>query len=331
MSKITVVIYIKEACSICDLVIGWLEQLQKTVPHQLIPINIANDKALQQTYGLVIPVIEVGPYNLKYPFTIQDLEMTLAAACDRKMQLENSHLTHYNNQIERGKKWSKADGVTLWFSKHYLFVFNLFVFVYVGIPFLAPIFMKHDLIKPAKIIYKTYSYVCHQLSYRSFFLFGIQPFYPKQAAGMDEWISYSEISGLSEDNFQNSLYASQQFVGNELAGYKVALCQRDVSTYIGILLFGILFASTGRRLHPLHWLLWIGLGLIPIGIDGITQLISQSPFNIIPYRESTPYFRVVTGGLFGFMTAWFGYPMVEITMKDTQKILYTKFIRLNQK
>jgi hypothetical protein len=28
-------------------------------------------------------------------------------------------------------------------------------------------------------------------------------------------------------------------------------------------------------------------------------------------RESTPFLRILTGGMFGFFTAWFGYPIVE--------------------
>ena len=71
-------------------------------------------------------------------------------------------------------------------------------------------------------------------------------------------------------------------------------------------------------------LAWFVLGILPIGIDGFSQIISQLPWNIIPLRESTPLLRTITGGLFGFTTAWFAYPIVEEAMADTRKIMAVK-------
>jgi len=91
------------------------------------------------------------------------------------------------------------------------------------------------------------------------------------------------------------------------------------------LLFGVGFAVTGRKIKPVHWIIWILIGLVPIGLDGLSQLASQPPMNFLPYRESTPLLRSVTGFLFGFMTAWFGYPYVEETMSENRKILDEKY------
>jgi uncharacterized membrane protein len=119
-------------------------------------------------------------------------------------------------------------------------------------------------------------------------------------------------------------------VGNDQVGYKVALCERDIAIYVGILLFGLFYAVTGRRLFPFPWFAWILLGLFPIGLDGVSQLLSQPPFNFLPFRESTPYLRVLTGGLFGITTAWFGYPIVEETMAETRKILAGRLVRVRR-
>jgi hypothetical protein len=51
----------------------------------------------------------------------------------------------------------------------------------------------------------------------------------------------------------------------------------------------------------------------------------------LPYRESTPFLRTLTGGLFGLTTAWFGYPYVEETMRDARELLTTKITRIQQK
>ena len=95
-----------------------------------------------------------------------------------------------------------------------------------------------------------------------------------------------------------------------------------------MLLFGLMYASTGRRLPQLHWLAWILLGLGPIGLDGLSQIVSQ--FNlpwltdILPYRESTPFLRVLTGALFGFGTAWFAFPNIEESMRETREFFIKK-------
>jgi uncharacterized membrane protein len=107
-------------------------------------------------------------------------------------------------------------------------------------------------------------------------------------------------------------------------GYKIALCQRDIAIYGGILLFGLLFSVTGMRLKSIPWYLWLALAIVPIGLDGLSQLLSQPPLGFFPFRESTPFLRVLTGFLFGFFTAWFGYPMVEETMRDTRQLMEDK-------
>jgi len=45
----------------------------------------------------------------------------------------------------------------------------------------------------------------------------------------------------------------------------------------------------------------------------------------LPYRESTPFLRLLTGFLFGFGTAWFGLPYVEESMRETLGLMDKKF------
>jgi uncharacterized membrane protein len=65
----------------------------------------------------------------------------------------------------------------------------------------------------------------------------------------------------------------------------------------------------------------------PIGLDGFSQLLGQTGwaiFDWIPLRESTPMFRVVTGGLFGLTSAWFGYPYMEESIKENRREMQLK-------
>lgn len=327
---ISVTLYGRKDCHLCEQTCDILNSLQEKIPHQLTVVDIDKNDDLIRAYGFDIPVIEVGPYKLKTPFTKQELEVTLAAAQHRKKQLEELNDPDYSKFVNQGKTWGKFDGFSYWLSKHYLALFNVSVFIYILIPFLAPVFIKIGYRAPANIIYSGYRIVCHQLAYRSFFLFGKQPFYPREAARLVGLISYKEATGLSEDHKAEDILAAQKFIGNSVVGYKVALCQRDISIYAGIIIFGLAFWATKKRIKSLPWFLWIIIGIMPIGIDGVSQLISQPPISLIPYRESTPYLRMITGFLFGFATAWFGYPLLEESMAETRKILAVKRLRVHK-
>ncbi len=320
-------LFSRQGCHLCDEALEHLNTLQAIYPHQVEVVDIEQDSQLLQRYALIIPVVQVGPYELKAPFTLQDLQVTLGAAYDRMMHLARIENSPNFQAVRQPMKWSFADRFTEWISRHYMAFFNFLVAVYLGIAFLAPVFMKFGYQLPATIIYRGYSLVCHQLSFRSFFLFGDQIVYPRQAAGLDGWRSFEEATGLSEQADGRALDLARQYVGEEGIGYKVALCERDLAIYIGILIFGLIFSLTGRRIPPLPWYWWILIGIIPIGVDGLSQLLSQPPFSLWAFRESTPLMRVLTGGLFGMATAWFGYPLVEETMSETRNIMAEKRAR----
>jgi uncharacterized membrane protein len=296
----------------------------------LVVIDVDGSKELQREYGFEVPVVKIEPYTLRAPFTRQELQMTLGAAADRARHIEMIEDSAALESARRGEAWTSSDRFTLWMSRHYMLLFNLFVLVYVGLAFLAPVLMKSGMQTPANWIYRGYGLLCHQLAYRSFFLFGAQPVYPRSAANIEGLISYAEATGLGESSSVKEVFAARTFVGNEALGYKIALCQRDIAIYLAILAFGLLFSLTGKRLPPLPWYLWLLLGILPIALDGLSQLLSQPPFQFWMVRESTPYYRVLTGALFGFFTAWFGYPLVEETMVETRRVMSDKQRRLRR-
>ena len=330
---LTVTLYIREECHLCEQAKADLESLQEQYPHRLVEVDIDSDPALQRKYLLEIPVIEVGPYRLKAPFDRQKLMVTLGAASDRRGQLEQIGSEDYQARVKRGKSISGADRAMFWISRHYLAILNLVMLLYVGLPFLAPTFMEYGITAPARVIYTIYSPLCHQFGFRSFFLYGEQPYYPLREAGVNvvDFETATGITGLHNPNDISRLQA-RQYTGNNVVGYKVALCERDVAIYTAILFFGLLFSLTGRRFPQLHWMLWILLGLGPIGLDGFSQLFSQFDWqflaSILPYRESTPFLRVLTGFMFGFFTAWFAYPNIEESMQETRQFFIKKFAQV---
>lgn len=330
---LTVTLYMRDECHLCEQARADLESLQEQYPHRLVEVNIDSDPALQQAYLVEIPVIEVGPYRLKAPFDRQKLMMTLGAASDRRGQLQELGGEAYEARVKRGQRISGADRAIFWVSKHYLAILNLVMLLYVGLPFLAPTLMESGATAPARVLYTIYSPLCHQFGFRSFFLYGEQPYYPLEEAGLDviDFETATGITGLSNPNDVSRLQA-RRYLGDEEVGYKVALCERDIAIYGAILLFGLLFGLTGRRFPQLHWSLWILFGLGPIGLDGFSQLFSQFNWEplatFLPYRESTPLLRVLTGFLFGFLTAWFAYPNIEETMQETRQFFVKKFAQV---
>jgi uncharacterized membrane protein len=333
---LTVTLYTRKDCLPCDQAKADLESIQEKYPHRLVEIDIDSDPALQKKYLVDIPVVEVGPYALKAPFDKQKLMMTLGAAGDRRGQLDKLGRPDHYERVHRGQEISSGDRMMDWFSRHYLAVINVFILLYFGLPILAPMLMKAGATLPANVIYTIYKPLCHQFGFRSFFLFGEQAYYPLAEAGVAGVKTFEEVTSFQDlDNpAAFSRFQAREFTGNETVGYKMALCERDMAIYGAIFTFGILYAITGRRIKPLHWTLWILIGMVPIGLDGFSQLFSQMNWpwlaSLIPYRESTPFLRVLTGGLFGFTTAWFAYPYMEESMAETRQFFIKKFASIRQ-
>ena len=330
-SPLNVTLYMRPGCELCDEVKSYLKALQRKFPHVLAEVNIETDETLRARYSEQIPVVEVGPYRLKAPISREALTMTLGAARDRRGQLEKVNGEAYVEKVRKGQTVTRSDWVYFWGAKHYLAVLNLLVFLYVGLPFLAPTLMKVGLTLPASVIYRMYSPLCHQFAFRSFFLFGEQPYYPLKEAGLAGIKTLDQVTGFTDlaKTYSVSRLYARQYAGSPTVGYKVALCERDVAIYAAILAFGLVYAATRRRLPALHWTLWVLIGLGPIALDGFTQLFSQLNWawlaQYLPYRESTPVERVITGFLFGFCTAWFAFPGIEESMKETRAFLIKKF------
>ena len=114
--------------------------------------------------------------------------------------------------------------------------------------------------------------------------------------------------------------------GNIQAGFKVALCERDLAIYSSLGLLALIFQASGRKIKPVRWYLWFIIALIPIGIDGFSQIpgLSSGWPAWVPIRESTPFLRIATGSLFGGMTGLYMFPLMEESMRDTLHQLITQ-------
>ena len=228
-----------------------------------------------------------------------------------------------NDAIESPAIHAKSARFVGWVTRNWVWGVCLLLGVYVGLPWLAPIFMKLGWVSSANLIYALYSTQCHQLPERSFFLFG-----PKAM------VSLSDIQTVWQ-NTDNPLIL-RKFIGNPEMGWKVAWSDRMVYMYTSIIIFAVLlFAPRKKTLQPLPW--WgFFLLLFPMAVDGSTHFISDlngigSGFRdsnawlaiLTNHRLPTTFYagdafgsfnswmRLITGLLFGLGVVWFLFPYIQ--------------------
>jgi uncharacterized membrane protein len=175
--------------------------------------------------------------------------------------------------------------------------------------------MSAGLERPAHLIYTIYHPLCHQLPFRSWYLFGTQFSY-----SIEEISRLVGTVGLVEHGY----------IGDAAFGFKVALCQRDVALYGTIFLTGLVFGLTRRRWRPMPGWAYFLFGIVPIGLDGGLQMVYYIVLRVLPSFdlpsfESNALRRTVTGVLFGLSTVWLAYPYVQEAFSDILKTLENRF------
>ena len=117
------------------------------------------------------------------------------------------------------------------------------------------------------------------------------------------------LKAHGQTGLSNLIYFAYGFVCHQMAsrsffiaGYQMAMCQRDVAIYGSMLIAGLGFNLVRGRLKPLSWPAFVVL-ITPMAVDGTLQLLGL--------LESTPLRRLITGGLFGLACVWLAFPYLE--------------------
>jgi uncharacterized membrane protein len=226
----------------------------------------------------------------------------------------------------------RINRMVAWASRHWLGLFNTVIGIYVFLPILAPMLMAAGIERPARVIYTVYSPMCHQMAFRSFFLFGEQPVYPRELANSNftSFETYlpaiDEFADVDPSDWPTLFLEARRFVGNDLLGYKTALCQRDMAIFGALFFGGVLFAILRKRytIKPLPFLWFVIIGMGPIALDGFSQLFGYYgellPFlDFFALRESPPMVRTLTGAWFGFCVAWLTLPAIDRSVRANQE------------
>lgn len=237
-----------------------------------------------------------------------------------------------------GRRWAiRLNRLVYWLSRHWLLSASVLVAIWVGLPWVAPLFMEMGWTGAAKAVYLLYAAQCHQLPQRSFFLFGNDPMY-----------SLSQVQAAWQNT--NDPLVLRQFTGDVAMGWKVAWSDRMVFMYTTILLWGALFWPLRKRLKPSPW--WgLALLLLPMAIDGFSHMISDFTVGIgLGFRDSNAWLavltnnafpanfyagdalgsfnswmRMVTGLLFSLGLVWTFYPRLHSGFGNTARQIAEKF------
>lgn len=173
-----------------------------------------------------------------------------------------------------------------WFEAHWLSTFNVLWGIFVTLPWLAPVFMASGFTTAGRALYFIYSFFCHQLPERSWFLFG-PSFSYTQAQIAEAW--GRPLGAISTE------LVRRQFVGTAELGWKVAWSDRMIAMYGSIFLFGLLFAllrQRGRFLRGISWWLFF-LFVLPMAVDGTTHMINDALR--LDFRQTNEWAAVLTG------------------------------------
>lgn len=218
-----------------------------------------------------------------------------------------------------------------WIGSHWFATFLLIYGLWVWTPFLAPVFMRLGWDGAGRAVYFIYSFFCHQLPERSFFLFGAKAMY-----------SLTEIQAA----WQNTAnpFILRQFVGSDTMGWKVAWSDRMVSFYTSVWFFALLWYPLRRKARPLKWWAFILL-LLPMVLDGGTHMFSDLAGIGRGFRDTNEWLavltnhalpatfyagdalgsfnslmRLITGPLAGFVIVWLAFPYLYQTQEYNQQL-----------
>jgi uncharacterized membrane protein len=222
--------------------------------------------------------------------------------------------------------------------RHWMVLFSLLYGLYVGLPFLAPVFMAVGMTPLGRLIYTIYSFLCHQLPERSLFLFG-----PKIMVPLSEILANWKVT--------NNPLILRQFIGNPALGWKVAWSDRMVYMFTSILIFAWVWWIFRNKIQKISWKI-LFLFLLPMAVDGTTHMISDLFGLHQGFRDSnawlaaitqnafSPAFyagdawgsfnsimRMISGILFGIGIVWFGFPYLEEYFRDKAAWIEYKFKR----
>jgi uncharacterized membrane protein/glutaredoxin len=286
--RMRITVYTKPACHLCEDVLSILDRLAPQYDLEITEVNILDDMALYEAYHQEIPVLDIEDGRLgtlKAPISEADLR----AAFD----IARRGMPGAARSVIRPQRESRLDRTARYIGRHWLGLVSIALGLFVGIPWLVPLFAKlgwWDLSNP---IYTAYALTCHQLPERSGTVFGYQVAF---------------------------CYRNTALYGGTFA----------FGLLYGVALRGRLPRLRWLK-KPLPW--WGAVLLVlPMAVDGFTHMLglrdsmldmAADPSFGMFYVGSQPFslnwwLRVITGLLAALGAVWFAYPRMERAVEESE-------------
>ena len=290
-----VTVYTKPGCHLCDDALDILDRLAPQYNLDVIQINVLDDMALYETHKEIIPVVEVGDGRfgrLVAPITEAELRAYIDMA-------SRGLIPPPPSVLPPGKE-PFMDRFAEYIARHWLRMVCIALAVFVGIPWLAPIFASFGWEGLSNPIYTAYALTCHQLPERAGTVFGYQvAFCFRNTAIYAGVLGFGMLYGLARD--------------------------RDIS-----------FLRFLRK--PIPWWVFVLL-LLPLIVDGVTHMLGVrdtmgdvmmakpefGSFFIGSQAYSLNWWlRVITGALAGLGVVWFAFPRMARAVEQSEalRLLY---------
>ncbi len=221
------------------------------------------------------------------------------------------------------------DRKILWLSKHWLAALNVFMALFVGLPFLAPILLANGYTAPANLIYSLYRAICHQLPSHSYFIMGEQmAFCQRDTAIYGSLLLGGLVFGLIRHHLRPLPLRWYVFFlvpialdgGMQLASLWLEMgIPMSLLWAIGLIALGLISALL-RHFHYLSWHSYLFFAFGPLALLYLQYT---------GFYQSNWLLRSLTGFIFSFGTIWFAYPYLEESFRDIHQQLTLKLARVD--
>lgn len=218
----------------------------------------------------------------------------------------------------------------LWLAQHWLAVFNTFFFLYVGLPFLAPILLAYGYTDAANILYNLYRATCHQLPSRSYFILGEQvAICHRDVAIYAAFLLGGLGYGLVRPHLKPPQVRWYVFFLWPIAldaGMQLASDWLASGVSMGAL-WAIGLIALGLTSAILHWFRYLTWHSYLYFLAGPLALIYLKYFG--PYQSDLVR-RTISGMIFGLASVWLAYPYLEDAFQDIRQQVSDKLARASR-
>jgi uncharacterized membrane protein len=212
-----------------------------------------------------------------------------------------------------------AEYLVLWLARHWLLLVNLFFLLYVGLPFLAPLFLAAGFTGIANTLYRLYGLTCHQIPSRAYYIAGEQVavchrdvaiYLSILAGGLLFGLLRHRLKPLPAGWYLILVLPMALDGGLQLLSEWQALISLAGVWLLGIIaLGGVTVLLYRQKKLTWHWYLILGSGLL---ILLYLQFVGPYSSNLLR--------RTITGTLFGLATVWLAYPYFEEAARETWQL-----------